>query len=48
MGLWGRKEACLSVGTQAEEWKEILGIYLPVFEKGTMSVEEQHRGVMGG
>lgn len=31
MGLWGRKEACLSVGTQAKDWKEILAIYLPLY-----------------
>lgn len=50
MGLWGRKEACLSAATHVKSWKELLGIYLsyifPVFEKGMMSVKEEHKGVI--
>lgn len=49
MGLWGRKEACLSIGTHVKNWKELLGIYVsfifPVFKKGMMPVKE-HRGVI--
>jgi len=29
MGLWGTKEACMSVGRQSEDWKELLGVCLP-------------------
>lgn len=49
-GALGQKGDMSELGTCGKNWNECLGVHLfsvlPVFEKGMMSVKEQHRGVI--